>query len=131
MSVWCPCIVYGKNKQRLRHLKTHGTPLRGGGDTFDGDCCVFTGLNLCGVGWILQVCRDVDNMHIRGPLTRPPVLRLALEAMLAIAIAFVEAHVATAAACGAAVHVLSRRNAGKLSRRRTVFKSDVWNTRIS
>jgi hypothetical protein len=56
------------------------------------------------------------------PLTRLPLLRLALVAMFAIAIAFVGAHVATAAARGCAVRVLSRKNAGKLSWRRTVSK---------
>jgi hypothetical protein len=49
-------IVYGKNKQRLRSLKTHGTPLSGGGDAFDGDCCVYCGLDLFGIGQVLQVC---------------------------------------------------------------------------
>ena len=56
------------------------------------------------------------------PLTRPPLLRLAIAAMFAIAMALVGAHVATAAARGAAVRVLSRRNAGKLSWRKTVSK---------
>jgi hypothetical protein len=59
------------------------------------------------------------------PLTRPSLLRLAVAAKLAIAITFVEAHVATAAARGAALRVLSRRNTGKLSWRNTVSKSDV------
>ena len=122
MSLFCPCIVYGKNKQRLSNLKTHGTPLSGGGSACGGDCCIYCGLDLFGVGWILQVCRDVDIVHIRGPLTRPPMLRLALAAIFAIAMAFVEAHVATAAARGLAVHVLSRRNTGKLSWRNTAFK---------
>jgi hypothetical protein len=60
-------------------------------------------------------------------LTCPPLLRLGLAEMFAIAIAFVGAHVATASPRVAAVRVLSRRNAGKLSWRRTAFtkESDV------
>ncbi len=57
-------------------------------------------------------------MHI-VPLTP---LRLALAAIFAIAMAFVEARVATAAARGAAIRVLKRRNVGKLSWRRIVSK---------
>ena len=71
MSFWCPCIVFGKNKQRLRNLKTHGTPLPGGGDCCDGDCCFYCGLGLFGLGWVLQVCLDVDKMHIHGPSNLP------------------------------------------------------------
>jgi hypothetical protein len=56
------------------------------------------------------------------PLTRPLLLRLAVAARFAIAIAFVGAHVATASARGAAARVLSRRNTGKLSWRSTVSK---------
>jgi hypothetical protein len=69
-------------------------------------------------------------IYILVPLTRPPLLRLALAAMFAIAIAFVGAHVAIAAARGAASRVLSRRNAGKLSWRRTVSKV-TWDNPIS
>lgn len=123
MSIWCPCIVYSKNKQRLRNLKTHGTPLPGGGDTCDGDCCLYCGLGLFGLGWVLQVCSDVDMMHtVHGPLICWPLHRLALVAMFAIAMAFVGAHLATAAARGAAVRVLSHRNTVRLSWKRTVFK---------
>jgi hypothetical protein len=56
------------------------------------------------------------------PLTRLPLVRFPLGAILAIAMALVGAHVVTAAARGAAVLVLSRRNTGKLSWRRTVSK---------
>ncbi|KAI0279927.1 PLAC8 family-domain-containing protein [Russula aff. rugulosa BPL654] len=55
MSCWCPCIVFGKNKQRLRNLNTHGTPLPGGGSACDGDCCLYCGLGFCGLGWVLQI----------------------------------------------------------------------------
>lgn len=51
--------------------------------------------------------------------------RLAVAVKLAIAITFVGVHVATAAARGAALRVLSHRNTGKLSWRNIVSKSDV------
>ena len=123
MSMWCPCIVYSKNKQRLRSLKTQGTPLPGGGDTFDGDCCIYTLLDMCGLGCILQVClRWLTRCIYMVPLTRPPLLRLEIAAIFVIAMPSVGAHVAIAFIRGAAVRVLSRRNAGKLSWRRTVSK---------
>ncbi len=120
----CPCIVFGQNKERLRNLATHGTPLRGGGSMCNGDCFVYCCLDaLAGFGWIMQVCWDVDKMHIH-PLTPPALPRLALVARFAIAMAFVEARWATAARCFAAVRVLSRRKAGKLSWRSTVSRDD-------
>ena len=56
LALWCPCIVFGKNKQRLRSLQAHHRPLPGGGESCDGDCCLYCGLLLCGIGWVLQVC---------------------------------------------------------------------------
>jgi hypothetical protein len=55
-SWWCPCVVYGKTKQRLHNLQAQGTPLPGGGDAISSDCFVYGCLSVCGYGWILQVC---------------------------------------------------------------------------
>jgi hypothetical protein len=55
-AFWCPCVVYGKTKQRLHNLQAQGTPLPGGGDAFSSDCFVYGCLSACGFGWILQVC---------------------------------------------------------------------------
>ena len=52
--MWCPCVVYSKSRQRLRHLENQGTPLPGGGETFDGHCCIYGVLG--GYSWIMQVC---------------------------------------------------------------------------
>ncbi|KAF8263297.1 hypothetical protein EI94DRAFT_1741268 [Lactarius quietus] len=55
-SACCPCVVYSKNKQRLRHLQDHGTPLPGGGERYTAECSIYGCLKLTGYGWILQVC---------------------------------------------------------------------------
>ena len=60
MSMWCPCVVYSTNRQRLRHLENQGTPLVGGGETFDGHCCIYAVLG--GYSWIMQVCWDVGKI---------------------------------------------------------------------
>jgi hypothetical protein len=57
-------------------------------------------------------------------LTRPPLLRLVPAEIFAIAITLMGVHVATAAPRVAVVHVLSRRNAGKLSWRRAAFTEE-------
>ncbi|KAH9993563.1 PLAC8 family-domain-containing protein [Russula vinacea] len=52
-STFCPCVVYSKNRQRLRNLQAQGTPLVGNGDTFDAHCCIY-----CLIGdfsWVLQI----------------------------------------------------------------------------
>ncbi|KAG2112403.1 PLAC8-domain-containing protein [Suillus clintonianus] len=56
MSCWCPCMIYGKNKQRLDHLQDHNTAdPEHGGSGCDSDCCMHLALNvLGGFGWVLQ-----------------------------------------------------------------------------
>ncbi|KAF8467966.1 PLAC8 family-domain-containing protein [Russula ochroleuca] len=44
-AVWCTCVVFSKNGQRLRHLQEHGAPLPGGGETYDRACCLFGALH--------------------------------------------------------------------------------------
>jgi hypothetical protein len=63
-STFCPCVVYSKNRQRLRNLQAQGTPLVGNGDTFDAHCCIY-----CLIGdfsWVLQVRLDVHKIRIKG-----------------------------------------------------------------
>ena len=55
-AAWCPCVVYTKNKQRLHHLRNHGTPLPGGGEIYNADCAIFGCLVLPGYAWALSVC---------------------------------------------------------------------------
>jgi len=55
-SSWCPCVVFSKNKQRLHSLQQRGTPLAGDGETFDGHCAIYGGINiLTCYGWIMQL----------------------------------------------------------------------------
>ncbi|KAH9993552.1 PLAC8 family-domain-containing protein [Russula vinacea] len=52
-SVWCPCIVYSKNKQRMHSLQAQGTRLVGDGDTCDSNCLIYCVLGNC--SWVLQI----------------------------------------------------------------------------
>ncbi|KAF8467971.1 PLAC8 family-domain-containing protein [Russula ochroleuca] len=55
-AVCCPCIVYSKNRQRLRHLQQQGAPLPGGGERYDDYCLIYSGLLiLTGHAWILHI----------------------------------------------------------------------------
>jgi hypothetical protein len=56
-------VVYGKNKQRLRSLQNQGTPLAGGGQSIDKQCCIYGALILICSSWTMQVCWDVDKMY--------------------------------------------------------------------
>ncbi|KAF7326508.1 HD domain-containing protein [Mycena sanguinolenta] len=54
-ACWCPCIVHGKNKQRIDHLNANGTPDPDGGSCCSGACWAFCGLQiLAGAGCILE-----------------------------------------------------------------------------
>src|ERR1700743_764772 len=54
-SLWCPCVVYSYNRQRLLSLQNQGTPLPRGSESLDTSCCLYFGLVLFGFGWVLQV----------------------------------------------------------------------------
>ncbi|KAF9035061.1 PLAC8-domain-containing protein [Hymenopellis radicata] len=56
MACCCPCVVYGRNKQRLEHLNRTGYPDSEHGGCFNGDCLVHGLLTgFLGFGWILQI----------------------------------------------------------------------------
>lgn len=68
-AAWCPCVVYGKNKKRIQHLQSQGTPLPGGGERFNDDCCIHGCLTIPGYAWILQIGTRADiraRYSIRG-----------------------------------------------------------------
>jgi len=55
LATWCPCVVYSKNRQRLHNLQYQGTPLPGGGETYDDQCFINGGLTCLGLGWVMQI----------------------------------------------------------------------------
>ncbi|KAF7289431.1 HD domain-containing protein [Mycena chlorophos] len=63
-ACWCPCIVHGKNKQRVAHLEDKGSPEPDGGSCCSGacwaHCCLQT---FFGLGCILQC---MNRGEIRG-----------------------------------------------------------------
>ncbi|KAJ6506085.1 PLAC8-domain-containing protein [Mycena vulgaris] len=60
---FCPCIVHGQNKQRLRHLAEHGSPDPDGGSCNSGACWAHCLLMSLGVGCILQC---LNRGEVRG-----------------------------------------------------------------
>ncbi|KAH9052686.1 PLAC8-domain-containing protein [Lactarius vividus] len=68
-AYWCPCVVYSKNKQRLHQLQGRGTPLPGGGDAVDVNCCLHCCLLVPGCSWIVQTGGRSDvraRYNVRG-----------------------------------------------------------------
>ncbi|KAI0064859.1 PLAC8-domain-containing protein [Artomyces pyxidatus] len=69
MAWWCPCIVYGKNRQRLDYLQTRGVPRPDGGETFNSHCMLDCLLGCVGIGWVLNIGTRSDvraRYRIRG-----------------------------------------------------------------
>ncbi|KAI0059726.1 PLAC8-domain-containing protein, partial [Artomyces pyxidatus] len=70
LACWCPCILYGKNRQRLHHLQVQGFPRPDGGDSCNSHCwasCLLT--STVGCGWILNISLRSDiraRYRIRG-----------------------------------------------------------------
>ncbi|KAF7326517.1 HD domain-containing protein [Mycena sanguinolenta] len=63
-ACWCPCIVHGKNKQRLEHLNNNGTPAAEGGSACSGACWAFCCLHMfTGAGCILEC---MNRGEVRG-----------------------------------------------------------------
>lgn len=70
LATFCPCVVYGQNRQRLRHLKDRGVPLPGGGDRVNQDCRAHCCMLPC-FYWVFEVCGDGDKIHVDDlPLTQ-------------------------------------------------------------
>ena len=102
----------------MHSLQAQGTRLVGDGDTCDSNCLIYCVLGNC--SWVLQVRWDVHMMRGCSELLMPGRFRFLLAKKFASAMAFVGLRLAIALRRGAAVRVLSRRNAGKSSWRRTV-----------
>ncbi|KAI0293944.1 PLAC8 family-domain-containing protein [Russula brevipes] len=68
-ATFCPCVVYGQNKRRLRHLQRQGVPLPGGGTRINGDCRAYCCVALPCFFWVLQMGSRIDvrnRYDIRG-----------------------------------------------------------------
>ncbi|KAI9457431.1 PLAC8 family-domain-containing protein [Russula earlei] len=69
-AVCCPCVVYSKNRQRLRSLQHQGAPLPGGGERYDDYCFIYGCLTVVtGYGWVLHINQATDvreRYGIRG-----------------------------------------------------------------
>ncbi|KAI9508238.1 PLAC8 family-domain-containing protein [Russula earlei] len=68
-ATFCPCVVYGQNKQRLRHLQYEGVALSNGGSRVSSDCRAFCCSALPCFYWVFQMGgrTNVRNRYdIRG-----------------------------------------------------------------
>src|SRR5712691_6891662 len=65
-ATFCPCIVYGQNRQRLRHLHHESAPLRSGGDKCSSDCRIYCCMAAVPCFfWVFQVCRNNGQASLR------------------------------------------------------------------
>jgi hypothetical protein len=76
-AAWCPCVVYSKNKQRLRNLQQQGAPLPGGGERYNDHCIIYAALCPTGYSWILHVClrclKKMLSFRVTDTSLPPPV----------------------------------------------------------
>ncbi|KAG0142108.1 hypothetical protein CROQUDRAFT_662980 [Cronartium quercuum f. sp. fusiforme G11] len=64
LAFWCPCVIYGKNYDRLTHLRMHNRPHPTGGDSCGSMTWVFCATSsFLGAGWVLQL---LQRSQIRG-----------------------------------------------------------------
>ncbi|KAF8467959.1 PLAC8 family-domain-containing protein [Russula ochroleuca] len=78
-SVWCPCVVYSKNRQRLHSLQNQGTPLPGGGERYDKQCCIYGALVFTGFCWAMQIRTRAEvreRYGIRGDSSEDCIISL-------------------------------------------------------
>ena len=56
LASWCPCLAHARNRRRLQHLETTGTPDPDRDGLTGPDGWLYTFLEVaCDMGWILQV----------------------------------------------------------------------------
>jgi len=121
-ATFCPCVVYGQNRQRLRHLHRHNAPLAGGGDTFSQDCRIYCCMAVPCFYWVFQVCRISGQAPLRRPPSFYEALRWEAGRTSATAMRFVGRALTIASHRYVVAHVRSRRRAGSLSWRRRVSR---------
>jgi len=69
LATCCPGLIFGRNKQRLRHLQTQGTPLPDGGTSVNADCAIFCCLAPFRLSWIMEISERTEireRYSIRG-----------------------------------------------------------------
>jgi hypothetical protein len=55
-ALWCPCIIYARNKKRIEHLYVEEKVHPKGGGTCSDDCAIHACMStLCLFGWAIQV----------------------------------------------------------------------------
>ena len=118
-ATFCPCVIYGQNKQRLRHLQKRGRPLPGGGDAFSPQCRVYCCMAVPCFNWAFQVCGDSDQINVDPSYA---ALRWAVAQTSAIAMTFAEGAWKIASPPCFVARVRSHRNAGSSSWRRVVSR---------
>ena len=126
-ATFCPCVIYGQNRQRLRHLQRQNVPLPGGGDRINHDCRVYCCMAVPCFYWVFQVCWGWPPDSTCGSLLRSP-LRWAVARTSATAIAFAERAMRIASALCFVPRVRLRRSAGSLSWRRGVSRKAFLRT---
>ncbi|KAJ7581758.1 PLAC8-domain-containing protein [Mycena floridula] len=65
----CPCVTYGKNKNRRTHLAEKGFPNPSGGGCCTGPCFLHCLTMACGISLFLQCCNRTstrERYRIKG-----------------------------------------------------------------
>jgi Cys-rich protein (TIGR01571 family) len=67
-ATFCPCVVYGQNRQRLRQLHRHATPLQGEGERCNQDCRLYCCMAVPCFFWVFQVCSEwwTSGLHVES-----------------------------------------------------------------
>ena len=60
LAFWCPCITYGRNRGRYKHLNTSGTAHPDGGETCGSDTLLYCLTGFAGVACLLHMWNRGD-----------------------------------------------------------------------
>ena len=119
-ATFCPCVVYGQNRQRLISLHRHDAPLQGGVERCNHDCRLYCCMSVPCFFWVFQVC--ANDGRVRSALN-PAALRWGVGLIFGIAMTSVERASKIFSTRYVVARARSRRKAGRLSWRRRVSPS--------